>query len=242
MNGKSNVVFADRCHSCPVQSPADEAENAGVPCKPDHFVSRFRVPRSKKDYNSGDTVFMEGDDFSGLYCLEEGMVALKKFDVNGANAVVRVVRPGELFGYRSFLINEAHKTTAEALCPSRLCFVPRSRLQRLVNEKPEAMQALVKNLGQEMDGIEHLFMLTVTKSVRSRFAHFLLGLASRYEDGEGDIMIHLPIHKKEIAGILGIAVESLSRIIAYFQGQGIIEDRKKKIIIRNKQALLDLIK
>jgi len=241
MNGKSNVVFADRCQSCPIKPSSNQVGEEAASCSPDHFVSKFHLPRSKKEFGSGDPVYMEGDDFSGLYCLEEGMIALRKFDINGANAVVRVVRPGELFGYRSFLTGESHKTTAEALCTTKVCFVPRPRLQRLINDQPEALQALIKNLGREMDGIEHLFMLTVTKSVRSRFAHFLLGLAGRYDTGDGDIIIRLPIHKKEIAGILGIAVESLSRIIAHFQAKGIIEDQKKTIIIRDKQALLDLV-
>ena len=61
MNGKSNVVFADRCQSCPIQPTTGQKEADGAVCAPDHFVSKYHLPRSKKEFNTGDTVFLEGD-------------------------------------------------------------------------------------------------------------------------------------------------------------------------------------
>ncbi|MCW9035781.1 MAG: Crp/Fnr family transcriptional regulator [Rhodospirillales bacterium] len=207
----------------------------------DHLIAAFEPPRSHRSYTSGETIFNEGDEFTGVYCLQDGLVALRKFDVNGAGAVVRVIHPGEVFGYRAVVMDEYHKNTAEALCPLQVCFIPASALKRLIKDKPDAMKILVKCMGRDMEGIEHLFMLTVTKSVRSRFAHFLLGLSGRIQAKNGEIIIKLPISKKEIASILGIAVESLSRIISHFQKAGVIKAKKRSIIILNKDALIELV-
>jgi CRP-like cAMP-binding protein len=205
-----------------------------------NVVAEFGLPKASKSYVRNETVFAEGDEFSGLYCLKSGLLALKKYNVDGTSAVVRVIQPGEVFGFRSFLTNTAHSSTAEALSPSNICFVQKTHLMNYVAETPGLHQALISQMGSELDGIQHLFMLTVTKTAPSRFAHFLLGMSSHLNPIENEITFELPIMKKDIASIIGIAVESLSRVINRFRDKGIIEEHNGHVTIKDRRALLSL--
>jgi len=205
-----------------------------------NVVAQFGLPKVTKNFGRNETVFSEGDDFSGLYCLHTGLLALKKYNVDGSSAVVRLIQPGEVFGFRSFLTGSEHKSTAETLSPSKICFVRKNQLVSLMKDTPDIQRELIRHMGTELDGIQHLFMLTVTKTVPSRFAHLLLGMSNHLSPADNEISFELPIMKKDIAGIIGIAVESLSRVINKFRDQGIIDEHKGQVTIKDRRALLSL--
>jgi|GEM_PF-4407096 len=228
---KSDVNCA-ACAASPLQCQKENKPN---------IVAQFDLPKVSKAYRRNETVFSEGDEFSGIYCLHTGLLALKKYNIDGSSAVVRLIQPGEVFGFRSFLTGTSHRSTAETLLPSNVCFVRKSQLIQHMTHSPGIQQELIRQMGTELDGIQHLFMLTVTKTVPSRFAHLLLGMSSHLNPDANEISFELPIMKKDIAGIIGIAVESLSRVINRFRDDGIIEEYKGLVTIKDRRALLELI-
>lgn len=231
-NDDKSVVNCAACAASPLQCQKEIKPNV---------VAKFDLPKVSKSYRRNETVYSEGDDFSGIYCLRTGLLALKKYNIDGSSAVVRLIQPGEVFGFRSFLTGSDHSSTAETLSPSNICFVRKSQLVQHMTHSPGIQQELIRQMGTELDGIQHLFMLTVTKTVPSRFAHLLLGMSSHLNPEENEISFELPIMKKDIAGIIGIAVESLSRVINRFRDNGIIEEHKGQVTIKDRRALLELI-
>ena len=68
-------------------------------------------------YMPGDSVFSQGDDGTGVYCIQSGLIGLRRLDQDGNSTLIRLVHPGETIGYRSFLQNKTHRNSAEILLP-----------------------------------------------------------------------------------------------------------------------------
>lgn len=192
------------------------------------------LQRTHRTYDVGQNVYLEGDRCDGVYCLKAGLIAIRKTDVNGNSAVVRLVQPGEAFGHRSFLANECHAGTAEILVKSKLCFIPRASLENLLAQSPDVAVRFTRRVARDLREIEELYLLTTTQPVRKRLAHLLLSLKTRYsnvesesENEEDEIIIELPLSRQELAAAIGTRPETIARTIkkleedelAFFKGR-----------------------
>jgi len=189
-----------------------------------------RLQRTHRSYDIGQNIYLEGDNCEGVYCLKAGLIAIRKTDVNGNSAVVRLVQPGEAFGHRSFLANERHAGTAEVLVKSKLCFIPRVSLEHLLSQSPDVAIRFTRRVARDLREIEELYLLTTTQPVRKRLAHLLLSLKTRYSSNESEddeVVIELPLSRQELAAAIGTRPETIARTIkkleedqlAFFKGR-----------------------
>jgi CRP-like cAMP-binding protein len=73
---------------------------------------------------------------------------------------------------------------------------------------------------------------------RSRVANLLRRLAVSSEpNGSNDARVHLPLKRKEIAELIAISPEHLSRLLHEFSKEGYIEIRDGWIVVVDPQAL-----
>ena len=84
--------------------------------------------RHRKDYNSGEVVFAQGEQNNGVHCVSGGTVGIRRLDDNGNSVLLELAYPGDTIGYRSFLTGSEHKTSAEALGPSVVCHIDRATI------------------------------------------------------------------------------------------------------------------
>src|SRR5690606_37350059 len=82
------------------------------------------------------------------------------------------------------------------------------------------------------------FIVEVTDSpVAIRVAHYLLDLPGKAKlDG---VTVQLPLAKKDVASLLGITPESLSRQLGILQSAGVITVRGRSIEIHDPSRLED---
>ncbi|WP_069185643.1 Crp/Fnr family transcriptional regulator [Candidatus Terasakiella magnetica] len=188
------------------------------------------LQRSHRTYDVGQNIYFEGDNCDGVYCLKAGLIAIRKTDVNGNSAVVRLVQPGEAFGHRSFLANEKHAGSAEVLVKSKLCFIPKANLDTILASSPDVAVRFTRRVARDLREIEELYLLTTTQPVRKRLAHLLLNLRTRYadeDDGTDETILELPLSRQELAAAIGTRPETIARTIkkleedklAFFKGR-----------------------
>jgi len=200
------------------------------------------LQRTNKSYEIGQNIYFEGDTSEGVYCLKKGLVAIRKTDVNGNSAVLRLVQPGESFGHRSFLANEKHAGTAEVLLDCKLCFIPKSSLEHLMAQSPDVAIRFTRRIAKDLREIEELYLLTTTQPVRKRLAHLLLGLRSRYAEEkilDDEIILELPLSRQELAAAIGTRPETIARTIKKLEEDGIALFKGRLVTIPSTQRLLD---
>jgi CRP/FNR family transcriptional regulator len=191
-------------------------------------------------YEPGETVFCEGDPCRGVYFISEGLVGVRKEDPEGRSVLLYLAADGDTLAYRPFLAGDDHQASAEVLRASRLCFLSAETMRALLQEKPELGLAFLRRAARELGEAENRFYEAARLSLQTRIAHLLLLFRDRYAtvEPDGRILIDLPISRQDMAAMLGVRAESLSRTIRSMADDGLIAicGHRARILDMNRLA------
>ncbi|PIW26173.1 MAG: hypothetical protein COW30_16365 [Rhodospirillales bacterium CG15_BIG_FIL_POST_REV_8_21_14_020_66_15] len=221
--------------ACPPRHQFEDAEWAalcanGAPGK--EAVSRAR------HFLPGEPIYHEGDAATGLYCVASGLVGIRKVDADGESMLLRLVRPGQTFGYRSLLTGTPHGVGAEALKESRIRQLPAAVVHKAVADDPAVMLAFFRRLARDMAEAENKVMETVTASCRVRFLRLLLAFGGDADDGMGrGVHLELPVSRQDIASLIGVRSETMSRVIRVIEDEGLARFKGRHVDIPDARRL-----
>lgn len=160
----------------------------------------------ERDVAKGQVLFREGDKGYSLYILVTGGVQLHKTAPDGREVVIKVVRPGEMFGEVILFEQERYPVSAVALRPSRLYVVPKHQFACLLAREEFRRDFLASLMGKMRYLADRIRYLT-SHDVEDRLLRFLeeqFGRSSR---------IVCPMSKKQVAAAIGATPETLSRLL-----------------------------
>ncbi|RMG45915.1 MAG: Crp/Fnr family transcriptional regulator [Acidobacteria bacterium] len=192
-------------------------------------------------YAPGQVIFYQGNPCLGIYCVEEGTVALRKSDAHGHSVISRLYHTGSTMGYLEYFAGEPYSGTAEALVPSRICFIDRAAVRRLLEHNPNLGFRFLRRLATDLRDAEQTKLDLVALPLRARLAHLLLVLKERFGevDEDGSISIELPISRQDIAALLGVRPESVSRSIRQLEQDRVAKFHGRTVIVPDLDPLLD---
>ena len=191
----------------------------------------------KKRFDKGRLIFNEEDDGNGFYLISEGQVKVFKLSSDGKEQILHIFGPGDPFGEVPVFSGQKFPANAAAIEKVSLLFFPRKTFIELISSRPNLalnmLAVLSKRLRQFATQVENLSL----KEVPSRLAHYLIYLIE--DQGNSDIVM-LGISKGQLASLLGTIPETLSRIFARMNNQGLIEVKDRNIRILNQNGLREL--
>ncbi len=172
----------------------------------------------------GETLFSQGDPGNGVYCIQSGLIGLRRVDVNGNSVLIRLSSAGSTVGYRTFLTREAHVNSAEALTASVLCYIPRPRVEQMLKSNPLLGERFLQHFCSDAAETESDYVRSLTMGMKSRFLHLILIFYERfgYQDEDGNSVVELPVKRGELAELVGVRPESISRLIDQLQSDEIM--------------------
>ncbi|MDZ7607682.1 MAG: Crp/Fnr family transcriptional regulator [Cyclobacteriaceae bacterium] len=191
-----------------------------------------------KQFKRGQNIFTEGAFPSGIYFVKEGKIKKFKTLNNGKEQIIYICSEGEMIGYAAFLGEERYHDSAAAITESLIGYISKDRLVRLLDRHQELSKLLVKKLSHEF-GVMVNFIATFTKkSVRERVALTLLILNETFRNNRNENHeIHIELTREDFANIVGIAVETLVRILTELEHENLISKKGRKIMVKNPQML-----
>lgn len=193
-----------------------------------------------KHYEPGEHIFSTGEKPVGIYYIRKGCVKIICLEKDGTETILRLAGKNEFIGYRSLINLNAYKTCAVVLEPTDAVFIPKSLFLDLLQKDIEFANTVVKIICEEVDDTETKFTDFVTKSGKQRLATLLASLKLSYQDDPAFKNDHIRLQKKEIAKAIGVTPESISRFLAEFKNEGIIETVEGNIKITDNKALLKI--
>lgn len=184
----------------------------------------------------GEAIYHAGSPFRGIVALRSGSAKLLSFDGNGNEIVVDFILPGELLGFDG-ISSQVHNCTAIALETVNFCHLPTRQIEALTANTPGFYQVLLQRSCNQFDDQVQKMMLS-RRSAEERVASFILHISERLKiRGYSESEFRLSMSREEIGNHLGIAHETVSRIIHYFQSQEVIEIKAKRLKILDKKKL-----
>lgn len=176
---------------------------------------------SRKDLGQGEILFNQGDENRGLFCVSKGLIALRTVHPSGLSTLLRLAYPGEIIGFRSFLGDRDHRTEARALLPSRVCTVTHRNARRIVQDNPAVLMKLASRCISEIDRNHERIIATAATSNKHRLEELLLRLmAAHGERIEGSIRMRLPLSRTDLADLIGVQPETMSRLVKRLEMDG----------------------
>jgi CRP/FNR family transcriptional regulator len=194
-----------------------------------------------RDVPRGGALFAEGDEAKGFYLCAEGKLKVFKAAPDGREQILHFIFPGETFAEVALFAGRAYPASAQALENSRVAFIPREGLVRLVKERSDIAFKLLAGTALWVRRLTDL-IAEYAKAVPARLAGYLLAEALRQRptalaDGA---RVRLAVNKGELAAHLGTVPETLSRAFAKLRDEGVIEVDEREITIKDLAALRDL--
>ncbi len=187
-------------------------------------IVSFRRPLRKRQH-----LYRQGDDFGSLFFVRSG--ALKSYVNNesGDELAVSFYLPGELVGLDG-LYRGQHSSSVSALEETYLCEIPYKALERLFATQPLLQKRFVELQSRQIIQEQAMTQLRGQKSAADQLTAFLQNLSQRYRRIKlSSTTFRLPMTRKEIAGCLGLTIETVSRLFTRFQEQRLITVRGREV-------------
>ncbi len=184
----------------------------------------------------GESLFVEGDNVNGVFCIKEGVCKMTKLSANGKDQIVKLTQRGELLGQRSLISDEPANLSAIAIEDMEVCFIPKSDILDFFNNNNAFSMSLMKSVCADLKDADDMMVNLAQKNVKERLAQTLIYLEEKFGVTE-DKSLRLQLSREEIASIIGTATESCIRLLSEFKKAGLIELNGKKITILDKVKL-----
>ncbi|NPB06518.1 MAG: Crp/Fnr family transcriptional regulator [Aquificae bacterium] len=197
-----------------------------------------------KDYAKGEYIFFEEEAEPGIFVLLDGLVKLIKETADGRNVIVRLVFPGEVFGWLEWGgSGPKFKYTAMAALPSRLLYVSNKDFIEMAIKYPALAIKLTCDATHNLLQTYEMLKSLASGKVEERIARLLLQLAEKVgQKRNGSIVIRLPLTRQDIAEMTGTTVETTIRVMSKWKKQGIINTERGYIEILKKEELEKLLR
>lgn len=204
---------------------------------PEEEVQKLTEAKGCNYYKKGQSIFFEGNNSHGIYCVHKGKIKMHKLGLDGKEQIIRFAKDGDVIGYRSMLSAEAYSLSATVLEDTSVCYLPKTYLIELIKKDPmfslKLMEMTCKEMGKSTRAITNL----AQKPVRERLAEVLLILKETF-GLRADESIDVMLSREEIASLTGTATESCIRLLSEFKKDGLIGLEGKKIFLKDINELI----
>ncbi len=184
--------------------------------------------------NKGEYLFRMEHHFDYLYAIRAGSFKTFLVSEKGTDQITGFYLPGELLGFDGIEPGH-HQVTAVALETSSVCQLKFDELLQIASKIQGLQRHLMAILSQRFN---NQFTISVNHNAEQRIARFLLSLSERFKRrGYSADTFNLTMSRQEIGNYLGLANETVSRILAKFREQGILESHQREMHLLDLRAL-----
>jgi CRP-like cAMP-binding protein len=157
---------------------------------------------------------------------------------DGQQIIVRMVHPGDLFGFAKALQRADYPGTAICAAESVAICWPTELWSQFVDWNPHLAVTALHTMGQRLEEAHTRIREMSTQEVEKRVAHTVLRLASQAGKQEADgIRIDFPITRQDIAEMTGTTLHTVSRILSAWEAKGLVEGGRQKLLVRDMAGL-----
>jgi len=184
-----------------------------LPAAQRRAVGAICIPKTMR---RREMLFLEGDTGHSMFLMAQGVVQLFKTSPDGKEVVIKLVRPGEIFGEVVLFQGDRYPVSACALTAVQVFLLPKRQFDLLLDEEEFRREFIGMLLEKQRFLAEQIFRLSAL-DVEQRFFHFLREQYGEREEYAVDVT------KRELAAAIDALPETLSRLLLKLKDEGAVQ-------------------
>ena len=170
-------------------------------------------------YSAHETLVREGESRTHFFVLRSGYVKLTTLLAAGRTQITGLRQPGQLVGFA--WEDVVYPYTATALTRVEACQIAHKAVLQVMQEKSSVTLRVVRRVAEELAQARALIRDLGGKNAHERIASFILSLCPA--EVEPTETLPFPLTRQEIAELLGVTRETVSRVISELTQKRLIE-------------------
>ena len=173
----------------------------------------------------GETMVWAGDDSIVCANLVSGVLKLVASTADGREQIVGLLYPADFVGQP---YAEQADFTITALTEAELCVFPRKPFERVLEDHQRMERLLLQRTLAALSDARGRMLTLARSSAAEKVAGFLLDMAARAGTAgcratpDGPLTFDLPLTRGQIADVLGLTIETVSRQMTRLKSAGVI--------------------
>ena len=185
-------------------------------------------------FKKGDTIYEKGKHSNFFYLIKRGVIKAHRMDNQGKELITELYKEDDFFGNHATDPHSSYEDYATAMEDSQLYAVSREEFQKILVGNPKITMQLVEVLNNNLSELKQQLMDMAYGSVRKKTANTILLFAERIKKHP---LKSIRISRADLAGVAGMAPESLIRTLSDFKKEGLIEIEGRNIKLVDSEAL-----
>ncbi len=225
-----------RCAQCPVRHHAIcDALGASD-------IGELSDIMTHRTLTAGEVILHQGDSSQLFAVIMSGVVKLTQILPDGREQIVGLLSAADSLGNP---VSSISNENAECVTDVKLCCFRRSQFGAVLRANPELEHRLLEQTVSDLKQARQWMTVLGKLGAQEKMARFILWLwkenrsaCPHRSQGDPGSVIYFPLKREEIAGLLGMTIETVSRNISKLKSDGIIDLLDAKSIeLRNVPRL-----
>lgn len=190
-----------------------------------------------KRYRKNEMIHHEGDAPTHIMMVVSGTVRLSKEGVGQRVQIIRLLKPHDMFGYRSAIVGDKHSSCASTLEPTVVYRVRREAFLDVVQKNNGFCFGVLVAMSKDLAISESRTVNLTQKHIRGRLAETLLTLRQTYGFDEDGATIAMYMAREDLANMSNMTTSNAIRTLSQFANEGLLSIDGRKIKILDEEEL-----
>jgi CRP-like cAMP-binding protein len=189
------------------------------------------VPPEERDIPKGGFVFQPGEAPIYLFGLKSGAVRMVRYNIGGDEILIYRAAAGQTFAEASLFSDVYHcAVIADSAC--RLLRFPKDQIMAEMDSKPPLLHRYAALMSRQVRELRTMLEIRSIRSAGERLLYYLHLRAG--PDGR----CHIDMPLIELAELLGLAHETLYRVMKKLEDDGLLRRNGKMIMVERGVSIL----
>lgn len=202
----------------------------------DALLEALKLKGKTRSFANKQIIYVENDDPLFLYYVKKGQVKTYKRAKDGRELSSTLYKDGDFFGYESLCKASNYSDNAATLSDSEISLISKADFMDFLLNHQEIANAFIDMLSGSVQEKEEQMLRLAYFSVRKRVADALVQVATKFGEPYKDACT-IKISRDDLAALVGTASETVSRMLADFKDEKLIEKNGNAIKVLSIEKL-----
>ena len=185
-------------------------------------------------FKKDETIYNKGEHSNMVYLILKGVVKSCGLDEEGKELITSIYSEDDFLGFTSLTDHLPYQEYTVAMEAVELAVISKEKVKAILEDNKSVSLELMDVIAENLTSIKKQLLQMAYSSARKKTAQTLLVFSKAInKDKQGP----LKIARSDLAGVAGIATESLIRTLSDFKNEGLIAIENRHIMVVDRDAL-----